>query len=210
MPVKFDHTLFAGVEGLTPANLSPNYDPKQFEDETFLEQEIGTLWTWRQQWVEEVGTRRKVVRDFDASLGQLLYHVKVLVAKPGRNGGWSSWLEERKIHRTTADRLIVRFARSRGIELPHVADSNVVAEPHEGQISTLAVGTAQRVERKLPSARSRFNFIDILAHRLGLTTERRTTGVHIADPDLPIPEPPAPEAQDFSATGETELREPIL
>lgn len=202
MAIRFEDTPYAGLPGYTPANFSRDYEPQQFEDEKFIEEEISSLWLLRQQHVELVGTKRKVVRELDGNLGQLLYHAKLHLSKPGRSGGWSSWLNERKIHRTTADRLVRRFARSRGIELPHVAISEA-KEPHEGQISVMACRAFRSVEKKLTTPMSRYLFIEVLVSKLGLSKESDETGTLVMRPDnapaqerTPPVEPPMAVVED--------------
>jgi hypothetical protein len=38
--------------------------------------------------------------------------MKKLLAKAGRNGQWSSWLQEKRVPRATADRLVIRYQQS--------------------------------------------------------------------------------------------------
>jgi hypothetical protein len=45
----------------------------------------------------------KEVRD---KLSRLLHEIKPLISRPGRGGGWSSFLAERQISRSTADALV--------------------------------------------------------------------------------------------------------
>ncbi len=191
MTMNWEETMFAGVEGLTPANLSPDYSTAEFEDENFLSSEINSLWAVRQQYDEGIKGHRTGIRKLDGALGQLLFNAKLLLAKPGRNGGWSSWLAERKIARATADRLVIRFAKSRDIDLKSTRES--INEPSEVEISKLVCTIAKRIEDKLTTQRSRYDLVCGLAHRLGLIITSDDAGLHIADPSAPVTEPPVQE-----------------
>jgi len=61
--------------------------------------------------------------------------MKSLLVKPGRNGGWSSWLADKKVARSSADRLVNRFAKSIAPKLPQGAVSE--QEPTEADIGKL-------------------------------------------------------------------------
>ena len=51
-------------------------------------------------------------REVRQHLGKLLFHLKQVLAKPGRLGQWSSFLKEHRIPRATADRLVTRYQHS--------------------------------------------------------------------------------------------------
>jgi hypothetical protein len=55
---------------------------------------------------------QRELRALGKTLGEALFFMKVLLATPGRNGKWSEFLRERKIPRTSGDRLVAAYERS--------------------------------------------------------------------------------------------------
>jgi hypothetical protein len=95
--------------------------------------------------------------------------MKQKLSRLGRNGGWSLWLRQQNIQRSTADRLVAQYAESYGLtdELCH----RVVAEPLESNVCLAASRTSKRLKNMLKTPRSRMTFIKVLADLLGLKVE---------------------------------------
>ena len=187
--IKFEDTLLFGVPGYSPAVISPDFSIDELQDEKFLTETITELWTTRQHYSTDIKGERQCIRGLDKKLGQLFFQMKMHLAKPGRGGGWSSWLAERKISRATADRLVNRFAKSRGLydQLAHEAVSE---EPTEIQINTLFAAVWPRLERKLCTPRSRFDFLRCIIFRSGLAYEWQDNGILTYEPGFePVREP---------------------
>jgi hypothetical protein len=55
---------------------------------------------------------RGELRALGKTLGEALYFMKILLARPGRKGKWSEFLRERKIPRRSGDRLVAAYERS--------------------------------------------------------------------------------------------------
>jgi hypothetical protein len=191
--IKFEDTLFFGVPGYSPAVISPDYSIDELQDEKFLTETITELWTTRQLYSTEIKGERQCIRGIDSKLGQMMFQMKLILAKPGRGGGWSSWLVERGISRATADRLVNRFAKSRGLydQLSHEA---VSAEPTEIQINTLFASVWPRIERRLPTPRARYDFLRCYLYRSGLAHEWQNNGILVYEPGHEAA--PAPSVQD--------------
>ena len=166
---------------------SLNATPDELQDQAFLTAQITYLWTVRECHATAISKDRKGMRSVDASLGQMLYSMKSLLARPGRGGNWSPWLKERGIARATADRLALRFARSRNL-IEKSAHEQI--EPTESEIGKLFTAIWQRCEPKLPTAHSRYEFIRCWIVRSGLGCQYRPDGVLVFDPAHTIPEKP--------------------
>ncbi len=95
--------------------------------------------------------------------------MKQKLSKLGRNGGWSAWLKQQKIPRSTADRLVLEHAEYFDLrdELPHRAPS----EPLEGNICQAAYRTSDRFETMLRSPKSRMTFVKVAADLFGLEVD---------------------------------------
>jgi len=187
--IKFEDSMFYGVPGYSEAVISRDYSIDELQDEKFLTETITELWATRQHYSIEVKGERQCIRGLDRKLGQTMFQMKLKLAKPGRGGGWLSWLTERGISRATADRLVVRFARARGLydQLPHEA---IPDEPTEAEIGRLFANIWPRLERKLTTSSSRFQFLRCVIHRSGLTYDWQDSGIMIFEPGSePVPAP---------------------
>jgi hypothetical protein len=172
-----------------PELQSDRYNSEELQDEKFVAEQILGLWETRKQYEELMEVDGKGFRSVNRTLGQLLYLMKSLLARPGRNGQWSSWLAQRKISRATADRLVNRFAKSINVKLPHEAITE--QEPTELEIGKLFFAIWRRCENKLSTPRSRYNFLSILISHSGLDHECRGNGVFLFDPaHIAAPEQP--------------------
>src|ERR1017187_31865 len=95
--------------------------------ETQLAQEISSLWMENTRLNSDRRTTAMELRQIRAILAERLYDMKTLLSRPGRGGQWRSWLKERGINRSTADRLCDRHAETLGIkdgDAPSEAISN--------------------------------------------------------------------------------------
>jgi hypothetical protein len=100
------------------------------------------------------------LRALRANLGQQLSEMKKLLAKPGRGGQWSSFLEERQIPRATADRLVARHLRSLNPDANLLTEP--IAEPTEENVQKLFASVWPKLRRALRSRQSLLLFIDLL------------------------------------------------
>ncbi|HEX8800585.1 MAG TPA: hypothetical protein VF772_18335 [Terriglobales bacterium] len=82
------------------------------EAERKLATDINDLWSMHIQAQNTVATTKEELKVIRQRLGKRLIDMKLLLARPGRNGQWSSFLQEHGIPRTIADRLVARHERS--------------------------------------------------------------------------------------------------
>ena len=95
------------------------------EEERQLASEISELWATHLQAKTVAKKTKEELKVIRERLGERLYQMKQVLARPGRNGQWSGWLKERQISRATADRLVQQHAAALpGFESPHEAISN--------------------------------------------------------------------------------------
>jgi hypothetical protein len=82
------------------------------EDEVCLTTEIMQCWDIHMHYQGSLRETNHKAREVREHLGRLLFQLKQVLAKPGRDGRWSSFLKEHGIPRATADRLVTRHRRS--------------------------------------------------------------------------------------------------
>ena len=112
--MSFEDSICNGRFGWSEMLISQNYSTEELEDEQFLTATITELWSTRQHYSDEVKRERQCIRGLDLKLGQVLFQVKLKLSRPGR-GGWSAWLAKLGVSRATADRTVLRFAKSREV-----------------------------------------------------------------------------------------------
>src|SRR5271157_340258 len=95
--------------GLIPTAVQP--EQLNAETERKLTTDITDLWSVHVQAQNTVATTKEELRIVRQQLGERLHTMKRLLARPGCNGKWSSFLQEHKIPRTTADRLVAGHER---------------------------------------------------------------------------------------------------
>jgi hypothetical protein len=152
--------------------------------EAELTREIADLWAVHVQTQQVVGKTKEELKSLRDKLGERLYQMKLLLVRPGRNGGWRSFLQSHGIARPTADRLVTAHAQSLRPDELNVLSEQIPAEPTEAQLGKLVAQVWNRAEAKLPSARSRYDFLRCLAGRAGLTVESCQDGVVVREPGV--------------------------
>jgi hypothetical protein len=97
--------------------------------ESQLSEEIGELWLVHIQATSTISRTKAELRTIRLDLGARLFEMKQLLSRPGRNGQWSSWLQERGISRAAADRLVIRYQQSDNTDANRLNDA--VSEPQK-------------------------------------------------------------------------------
>ena len=157
--------------------------------ESRLSEEIVGLWT---QHLELSGTRRataKELRLIRNRLAERLYQIKVLLARPGRSGQWRSWLKQRGIVRSTADRLCQRYTESLGIE-GEIASPAAIKDGGD-TFEQLVQSLLPRLKRTLPDTLSVFRFIAAVAGAFNLISETTDDCIMVSQSKPEQSEPPA-------------------
>jgi len=138
--------------------------------------EIGELWTIHLEAKSVAKETKQALKDIRQRLSERLYETKPLLAHPGRNGQWSTWLKERGISRATADRLVRRYAAT----LPGQESTE---EPNsksaEDSAEKLAKATWPRLEHVLITHEAVAQFLASIAEVSGVPHELREEGLLI-------------------------------
>lgn len=107
------------------------------------------------------------LRRIKLQLGERLHQVKVLLAGRGRGGLWLPYLRERKIPRSSADRLVERYLETVGENVNAPSEALTVDEA----IERLLKSVVPRANQLLPDDEAKYKFILRLASRLGFDIE---------------------------------------
>ncbi len=161
------------------------------EDEQKLTNQIIELWSVH---VEGQSVLRRTKDELVAvrrRLAESLHMMKQILARPGRGGQWSSFLTERGIARTTADRLVAGHTKSRNAN--GNGTSGAISELTDEEIAELAKAVWSKLRKKLGNDRAAYVFLGRLAAESGLTNFKFTRGdqrgLAVADPDASAASP---------------------
>jgi hypothetical protein len=147
------------------------YSPEAPE---YLSGEIIRMWFNRKCLRREMVSQEAELLKIDGVLSGLFYDQKRRLSRLGRNGGWSKWLKQNKIPRSTADRLVLEHVEFFGLqhELPHREQ----IEPLEGNVCLAACRTSDKFEQTLKTPRSKMMFLRCLADRFGFEVDVEPDG----------------------------------
>ncbi|MGO9270474.1 MAG: hypothetical protein ACLQOO_09515 [Terriglobia bacterium] len=179
-----------GTEAIATA-ASPESDTEQK-----LTDEIRQLWavhTDAQATVKKTKAEIKAIRQ---RLSERLFEMKQLLAKPGRNGGWSSFLRAEGIAKATADRLVRKHQRPVGQE-PNVVTEQV-SEPGV-DVERLFNSLLPRLRTHLTSARSAYQFVLRLVGSFELACDMQADGILVFNPAVKTSTAAAAPAADGHA-----------
>jgi hypothetical protein len=145
------------------------YQPLCPVEDQYVAGEIVTRWFHREQSRRLMNVHETEMLQLDAELAELLFRRKQMLSRLGRNGQWSLWLQQQKISRSTADRLVAQYAESHGLsdELRH----REILEPLQGNISVAAHRVFKRLKNMLKTPRARMIFIRVLADLFQLSVD---------------------------------------
>jgi hypothetical protein len=152
--------------------------------ETQLTQEISDLWSDHVRLSTSRKTTSKELRQIRASLAERLAAMKSLLSRPGRGGLWRSWLRERRIPRSTADRLVARHAETLCDDGENVP-TGAISEPAKPTAEKLAETVWSSLKKVLTTGESVVEFIGCIAKVSGVPHEWQGIGLMIF---YPVPE----------------------
>jgi ribosomal protein L17 len=127
------------------------------EDKACLTVEILQYWDVHLHYQGSIKETSQKAREVRQHLGKLLFHLKQVLAKPGRDGRWSSFLKEHSIPRATADRLVVRHQRSLDPDANRLNEA--ISEPTAEQVEKLFNSVWPRLRRVLVTPGSIYQFV---------------------------------------------------
>ena len=148
---------------------SGSYRPLCPVDDEYVAGEIIARWFHREHSRRLKNMHETEMLTFDAELAELLFRMKQKLSRLGRNGGWSLWLRQQNIQRSTADRLVTQYAESHG--QTDMLRHREIAEPLEGNVCLAASRVFKRLKNMLTTPRSRMTFIRALADLFQLTVD---------------------------------------
>jgi len=156
--------------------------------ETQLTQEISNLWSDHVRLSAGRKATSKELRQIRLSLAGRLHEMKSLLSHPGRGGQWRSWLKERGIPRSTADRLAARHAETLGGQIGN-CPSGAISPPAKDSVGVkLANRVWPQITKYLTTSKAVVEFLGGIAESSGVPHEWRSRGLMIFNP--------APKAAD--------------
>lgn len=165
------------------------------QDPCFLYAEIHRLWELHQRYDGDVKAEKTKLTQVGKSLGETLFAMKMLYVRVGRNGRWSSLLREIRMNRATADRLVNRYAESKGLPVNRLSEAATFLPP-DAEVSRLTAALWPKIEKALHSPLAYYWFVSALAEKSGLEMSSSPEGITILDPNCvtqrtvaPIPAP---------------------
>jgi hypothetical protein len=161
---------------------SGSYRPQCSVDDEFVAGEIVNRWYHREGSRRLKNLHEADMLKWDAELAELLFRMKQKLSRLGRSGGWSLWLRQQNIQRSTADRLVAQYAESYGLtdELRHRDTS----EPLEANVCLAASRTSKRLKNMLKTPRSRMKFVQALADLFDLKVDWDSEGLRLSIPPV--------------------------
>lgn len=178
-------TLIAG--NLGSALIPTAVQPEQLDAETEqrLTTDINELWSWHVRAQNTVVTTKEELKLIRQRLGERLHRMKQLLARPGRGGQWSSFLQEHGISRTTADRLVAGHERLLAPESN--CPNGAIPAPTAKDIEELFKSIRPKLARVLTTRESVYGFVLCLISRASLPHERRDEGILLLHPTVVAP-----------------------
>ena len=150
------------------------------DNEETLAKEIRDLWTAHED-AQAAATRTKAeIKEVRERLSERLCQMKQLLARPGRRGGWSSFLRVEGIAKATADRLVRKHQRPAGQEQNVLNEQ--VSEPTEADVERLFNSLLPRLEQRLVTARAAYRFLLRFVCHFELGHEMQDTGILVLEP----------------------------
>ena len=146
----------------------------EFVNEQDLTEQIDQLWLEHQTCNSAIRSQKSHARSVDSTLGGMLYTMKAVLSRPGRSGGWSEFLRERRIPRASADRLVARYQRSLGEDN---CLTEAINEPTEESVRRFFTVVWPRLHKKLTTRESVYWFITDLVAASDVDHEFRDGGI---------------------------------
>lgn len=168
--------------------------------ETQLTEEISTLWSDHVRLHSSQKATAAQLRQLRARLAERLHAMKTLLPRPGRGGQWRSWLKERGIPRSTADHLVSRHAETLDADNKNCLTESI-SEPAEADVQRLFHSVWPHLKKKLPTARTAYDFLLWFVGSSGLAHEKQPTGILVLDPGVESPSAASPPTYEPVAGG---------
>lgn len=174
------------------------------ETEQTLATEIAQLWAVHTDTQSVVKKTQQELKTIRQSLGGRLYAMKQILARPGRAGQWSSFLEQRGISRTTADRLVAGYVKLLGTD--ENGTTGAIPELSDEQIADLAKAVWKKLGKKLGTKRAAYTFLGRLIAESGVGSFKFTRADQRG---LALVHPETDSAPQVTAPPTTDIPEPV-
>jgi hypothetical protein len=185
----------------TVESVDTDFTPKTADSQNVLtlRDEIASLWSTHLNTKNAARATSEELRNIRAKLGEQLWRMKEVLAKPGCDGQWSGFLREHNIPRATADRLVGRHLRSL------IPDANRLTEagrqPTDEEVQRLFTAVWPKLRRTLRSRQSLQLFVDLLTSHFK-SGEPTVHEIPVVMPAAMMDDPPSSDGGDSSVEPE--------
>jgi len=144
-------------------------------NEDAIAHDVARMWETHRSMQRSVKDSQKELQKLGKTLGEDLFFMKVLLAKPGRNGKWSEFLRGKEIPRTSGDRLVAAYERALNPDAN--CTNGAIQSPTQDEVRKLCSAVWSRVSKRLTSGESLYWFICNFALMSGARHELRGDGI---------------------------------
>jgi hypothetical protein len=161
----------------TGTDIMPSVDTAA---EARLTTETSELWATHSRLGENHKATAIQIRQIRARLAECLFAIKAILSRPdaGRGGRWKSWLRERAIPRSTADRIVARHAETLCGD-DGIVPNGALSEPEQVYAEKLAKLVWSRARNVLTSDQSVIQFLTHILTAANVAFEERDEAVVI-------------------------------
>ena len=167
-------SIITNTAAIPDATISPATDA---DTEQQLTDAITELWSIHVQAQSIVRKKKDELKLVRTNLAAHLHTMKLLLAKPGRAGGWSSFLIQHNISRTSADRLCAFHEKSL-----NPAGNGTSGATTDEEIEKMAQSVWARLEKKLKGHREKYLFFTRVITESAIPTEEYDHGILLLNP----------------------------
>ena len=192
--------------------------PDESAVEMQLTEEINTLWSDHVRLSANRRVTARELRQIRSTLAERLYEMKSLLSRPGRGGQWRSWLKERGINRSSADRLVAHHGETL-CNHEEDAPGEAISNSPDDSAEKLARDVWSRLRKVLDTHETVVRFLASIAEISGVSHEWRKEGLMLFNPvpkatdelpttaiasesTCPAPQPPGGDANSADAPAE--------
>ncbi len=158
-----------------PVNQPDYADLAAQGNEEIIAHDIACMWETHRAMQGSVKDSKMELQKLGKTLGEALFYMKVVLARPGRNGKWAEFLREKKIPRTSGDRLVNAYERSLHPDAKSTAGA--IQSPTQDEVRKLCSAVWSKVSTKLSTSESVFWFIRDFALVSGARHEPHEGGI---------------------------------
>ena len=145
------------------------------EAEAKLTTEIAKLWGLHKDSNAKVQRTRAELKAFKLELGEKLHHLKAILVRTGRGGGWASYLRSQGLPPTTADRYVA--AHEKLLHPPEKkVTTGVLYEPTTDEMRQFTQRLLPKLCRMLTTQQAVYEFVRDVITQISVADGRSTEG----------------------------------